>query len=171
MMHQWSTIVESAFYIIQINLFTLVCDLQSIWKSRIARRKSGKGKKKKREAILRSSRDDADVSVVQLKLHSYVRRKRTETLEWESVGEEKKGIDERGRRREREEVKRGRKSKGGKNPRNVPREHFEIGCQWFKITPSKVPRRPLSNLSSNRILMRPTRRNGTRPWLQLHIYI
>lgn len=36
----------------------------------------------------------------------------------------------------------------GKNPRNAPREHFEIGWQWFKITPSKVPRRPLESHSS-----------------------
>ena len=44
------------------------------------------------------------------------------------------------------ERQRGGGGRGGKNPRNVPREHFEIVWQWFKITPSKVPRRPLSNL-------------------------
>mgnify|MGYP004583940811 CR=1 FL=1 len=55
--------------------------------------------------------------------------------------EGKNGKEEREREKGGEEG-----GRGGKNPRNVPREHFEIGWQWFKITPSKVPRRPLSNL-------------------------
>lgn len=138
------------FCIIRIDLFTSVHGPRRCL--RISNNKGGKKwtgretrEEEKREKPYCVARATTLLLLLQLKLHSFVRRKRAETLERESVGEEKKRVDRRGQGDGDE--RRGERWKGqGKNPRNVPREHFEIGWQWFKITPSKVPRRPLSNL-------------------------
>lgn len=159
------------FCIIRIDLFTSVHGPRRCL--RISNNKGGKKwtgretrEEEKKEKPYCVARATTLLLLLQLKLHSFVRRKRAETLERESVGEEKKRVDRRGQGDGDE--RRGERWKGQGKEGKIRGMYQE---STLKSVGSGLRLRRvrflegLSRISSNRILMRPSRRNGTRPWL------
>lgn len=152
------------------------------------RRRKGGGtnerKKKKREAILRGAGDDVAVTAA-AKAAFFREKEKSRNVRVRKCGAKEGGGEggeggwrtrtgkgrEEGDKRGRMGRKRERERKGGKRED----EEVKIRGMYQESTLKSVGsglrlRRVrflegLSRISSNRILMRPTRRNGTRPWL------